>query len=108
MRKIPLGLLTGAGLGFIDGALAAFNPAAQEMLTAIIISATAKGVLTGGAIGLLARKLHSVAKNMAGGAGIGGALSVLAAMPSGAYLEIVIPGVVIGLITGLIVSKWGR
>ena len=108
MGKLPLGLIAGLGLGFLDGVSAMLNPDAVPMLGVIIISATVKGLLTGGAVGLVARKLEGLWQNIAAGAAIGAILSVLAAIPSGSYVEIVAPGIVVGLLAGLIVAKWGR
>ena len=108
MNKLALGLLVGLGLGLLDGASAAFNPAARAMLLLIIVSATAKGALTGVTVGFAARKFDGVLPNMAVGGVVGAILSVLASMPTGAYVEIIPTGVAIGVAAGLIVDKWGR
>lgn len=108
MSKLLLGVVSGFTLGLLDGASAIFNPAAASLLTVIIISATAKGAITGGVVGLLARKFDGVATLIGIGAIVGGVLSILAAMPTGSFLQIVPAGIFIGLATGLIVAKWGR
>ena len=108
MKKIPLGLLSGTILGLLDGLSAIPNPDAQPMLTTIIVSATIKGLITGGIVGIAAQKIEGIAKNVLAGLGISTVLSILAAIPSGTYLPILIPGAIIGLLLGFIVSKWGR
>ena len=108
MKKLQLGLSSGFALGLLDGLSAFLIPEAQEMLGVIIPSATIKGIITGLVIGLIARKVEGIGKNVLIGGGIGAVLSILAAIPSGAYVEIIAPGIIIGLLIGLIVSKWGK
>ena len=107
MKKVQLGLLSGFVLGLLDGLSAFFVPEAREMLGMIITSATTKGIITGLAIGLIARKVEGIPKNVLIGGGIGAVLSALAAIPSGSYVQIIAPGIIIGLLIGFIVSKWG-
>ena len=108
MKKLPLGLLLGTVLGLLDGLSAIPNPEAQEMLLMIIISATIKGAIAGLIIGIIARKVESIGKNTLIGLGISTMLSALAAVPSGYYVEIMVPGAIIGLLLGFIVAKWGK
>ena len=108
MKKLPLSLLLGTILGLLDGLSAIPNPEAQKMLTMIIISATIKGAITGLIIGFIARKLESIGKNTLIGLGISTMLSALAAMPSGYYVEIMVPGAILGILLGFIVAKWGK
>ena len=108
MKKIRLGLLSGFALGLLDGLSAFFVPEAQEMLGTIVTSASIKGIITGLVIGLIARKVDGIAKNVLIGGGIGAVLSALAAIPSGSYVQIIAPGIIIGLLIGLVVSKWGK
>ncbi len=108
MNKTALGLLSGAGLGLLDGVSAAFNPEAQPMLAVIIASATIKGAVTGVVIAYLAHRIDGVTRNVAAGAIVGLVLSVIAAVPSGSYVEIILPGTIIGALVGVIVAKFGR
>ena len=108
MGKSTLGLLAGLGLGLLDGASAVFNPDAQSMLTTIVVSATIKGGITGIVVALAARRLSGVLQNVSSGAVIGLVLSAIAAIPSGSYVEIIVPGVIVGMLVGLIVTKFGR
>jgi hypothetical protein len=108
MKKIPLGLLSGTVLGLLDGLSAFFIPEAAAMMTEIIIGSTAKGLINGLIAGLIARNSTSVLNCtlLSGAAGV--VLSVLSAIPSGAYVEIVVPGTIVGLLTGFITAKWGK
>ena len=108
MKKLPLGLLIGTLLGLLDGLSAIPNPEAQEMLTMIIVSATIKGAITGVIIGLIANKVEGIGKNILIGLGKSTVLSALAAMPSGYYVEIMVPGAIIGILMGFIITKWGK
>lgn len=108
MGKVALGILSGVALGLLDGVSAFLNPDAAPMLGVIIISATVKGLLTGGAVGFVARRLEGLWQTIAAGAAIGAVLSVLAAIPSGSFIEIVPTGTIVGLLAGLIVAKWGQ
>ena len=108
MKKITLGLIAGTILGLLDGLSAIFIPEAADMLQLIIISATIKGLITGVIIGLIARKVDSVGMNVLYGGIVSALLSLLSAIPSGAYMEIIAPGIVIGLLIGFIASRWGK
>ena len=108
MNKMSLALISGVILGLLDGLSAIFAPGAQDMLEVIIISATIKGLINGGIVGVVSRRIDGIGVNVLIGGLVGSVLSVLAALPSGSYTEIVIPGTIIGLLLGFIVSKWGK
>jgi hypothetical protein len=108
MKKIPLGLLSGSILGLLDGLSAFMVPEAAGMMTQIIIGSAGKGLINGLIAGAIARKAISIL-NVTLLSGLAGLiLSVLSAIPSGAYLEIVAPGTIVGLVTGFITAKWGK
>lgn len=108
MKKIPLGILAGIILGLLDGLSAFFIPEAATMMTEIIIGSTVKGLVNGLAAGFIARKGSSTMNVtlLSGFAGI--ILSVLSAIPSGAYVEIVVPGTIVGLLAGFVTARWGE
>jgi len=108
MKKLPLGLLTGAALGLLDGLSAFFVPEAAGMMTEIIIGSVVKGLVGGLVAGLVANRSASVSGTTLWSGIAGIILSVLAAVPSGEYLHIVIPGTIVGLLTGFITHKWGK
>ncbi len=108
MKKIYLGLISGTILGLLDGLSAFFIPEAAPMMTEIIIGSTIKGLIGGLIIGLISGKTTGMFGAVLCGATVGIVLSVLVAIPSGAYMEILIPGVLVGTITGVIVQRWGK
>ncbi|TND09617.1 MAG: hypothetical protein FD123_974 [Bacteroidetes bacterium] len=108
MKKIYLGLLAGTLLGLLDGLSAFLIPEAAGMMTEILIGSTVKGLIGGLAAGLIAKKSASVMMTVLWSGLAGIILSVLAAIPSGAYVEILVPGTIVGLLTGFITHKWGK
>ena len=78
------------------------------MMTEIIVWGTAKGLVTGLLVSLIASRIEGVGKNILAGGAVGAVLSLLAAASTGSYVEIVPTGIVIGLLAGLTVSKWGK
>lgn len=108
MNKILLGALAGTVLGLLDGLTAFFIPEAADMMTEIISGSTVKGLIGGIIIGFIAKKINSILNVTLLGGLVGIVLSVLAAIPSGAYDEIIIPGTIVGLLTGAIIAKWGK
>lgn len=108
MKKIPLGLVSGTALGLLDGLSAFFVPSAADMMTTIMIGSTVKGLVGGLAAGLIARHSPSVWATTLWSGVVGAVLSALAAIPTGAYAHIMIPGTIVGVLTGAITHKWGR
>jgi hypothetical protein len=114
MSKPLLGLILGAVLGFLDGLGAFFYPGVASMMTGIIIGSTLKGLLTGMVTGLVARRLHSLPLGILSGLIVGLALSYWAAAtspdPQGRYyyLEIMLPGSVLGAVVGFATQKFGK
>ncbi len=108
MKRVPLGLIAGGALGLLDGLSAFLIPEARGMMTEIILWGTGKGLVTGLLVGVIACKVEGTGKNALAGGAVGAVLSLLAAISTGSYVEIVPTGIVIGLLTGLIVSKWGK
>lgn len=112
MNKIVLGIVVGAVLGLLDGMTAWFTPAVRPFLMSVLIGSTFKGLVVGVLCGILARKVHSVPVGMAAGAGLGLLFAYLvAAMPSATgehyYLQIMLPGFVVGALTGFLTQRWG-
>jgi LytS/YehU family sensor histidine kinase len=109
-----LGLFLGAVLGAIDGASAGFYEAiTKDDLLGIVIGSTFKGLLTGVAAGLFARKWRSLGKGILFGLAVGFALSLLVAAlpnPDGVhyYVEIVLPGMALGAVVGFATQRYGR
>ena len=113
MNKIVVGLIFGAVLGALDGATAWFTPAVRSMMTSIMVGSTFKGMLVGLLSGWFARKVNSVSWGIAFGAITGLLFAFLIAMqpqPSGNhyYLEIMLPGFVVGAIIGFLTQRAGE
>lgn len=107
MTKPILGATVGAVLGLFDGLSAAFSPDARPILVAIIAGSTIKGVLTGLAAGVIARRWASITVGILAGVAVGLVLSGLAAIGQGdRYLEIVLPGMLLGAIVGFVTQRY--
>ncbi|NOT32401.1 MAG: hypothetical protein HOP15_18300 [Planctomycetes bacterium] len=113
MSKVLLGLLLGAFLGAIDGACAGFyDSVPKDQLLGIVIGSTFKGLLTGVAAGMYARKSRSLGKGITLGLVVGLALSyVVAALPTPDglhyYAEIMLPGMALGAVVGFATQRYG-
>ena len=107
-NKIVIGLLFGAILGAVDGATAWFTPAARSMMAGIMVGSTIKGMIVGLLSGWFARKVESVQWGIALGSVLGLAFAyAVAAMQHDHYLEIMLPGFVVGAIVGFLTQKMG-
>jgi hypothetical protein len=108
MNKVLLGLLLGALLGAIDGGTAWFTPSVRAQLAGIIVGSTIKGLIAGMAAGFFARKVNSVPLGILFGLGVGALLAfIVAYMQHGYYLEIILPGSIVGMIVGYATQRHG-
>ena len=112
MNKPVTGLLIGGVLGVLDGATAWFTPAVRPEMMGILIGSSIKGMIVGVLSGLFARKVHSTAAGVACGASLGLLFAYLvAAMPAANgehyYLQIMMPGFVVGAIIGFLTQRSG-
>lgn len=115
MGKLKLGIFVGGGLGLLDGLSTFFAPEAVKMgmMPMIIAGSTIKGLVTGVLAGWIANRYRSVPVGIAGGLVVGLFLSFLVALmpdPQGGYhfLEIMLPGALLGVVVGFVCQKWGR
>jgi F0F1-type ATP synthase assembly protein I len=113
MNKILVGILCGLILGAIDGATSWFTPDARPMMTGIMVGSSIKGMLVGLLAGWFARKVQSTTWGLVVGSGLGLLFAFLvAAMPSPNgkhyYLEIMLPGFVVGAMIGFLTQKLGK
>lgn len=107
MTRPLLGVVAGGVLGLIDGMSAWFHPEARPMIVPIMLGSTVKGVLTGLSVGLVAKWKQSLVLGILAGALVGFTLSSLVAMGQPAqYWEIVLPGMLVGVITGILCQRW--
>jgi ABC-type uncharacterized transport system permease subunit len=73
-----------------------------------VIGSTIKGIIAGIAIGFFAKKFHSLPIGILFGVIVGALLAYLTAlMTGGYYLEIIVPGTIVGLIVGFATQKYG-
>ena len=122
MSKITLGLIVGAVLGAVDGLSAYLYPlfgdpvryaSVKDGIVGIVLGSTFKGLLTGLAAGWVATRTRSLPIGVGVGVVVGFALSyAVAAMPSPEgyhyYMEIVLPGMLVGAIVGYCTQRFGR
>lgn len=107
MTKPVVGLVAGGVLGLIDGLSAWFSPDARLMMVPIIAGSTVKGLFTGLAAGWVAHRRQSFPLGIAAGAIVGFILSSLAAINQPThYWEIVLPGMLVGVICGIVCHRW--
>jgi hypothetical protein len=109
MRKPILGALTGLGLGLFDGLSAWASPEARPIFAMIMVGSTLKGLITGLVSGLVALRTNSALLGISIGVIVGAVLSSLAAtgQPDN-YWTIVLPGMLLGAITGFVTQRFGR
>jgi hypothetical protein len=109
MSKPLVGVILGAVLGAFDGLTAWFTPAVRNELAGIVIGSTVKGIIAGIAIGYFAKKFHSLPLGIMFGLAVGAFLAFLVAyMQHGYYLQIILPGSLVGLIVGFATQKYGN
>jgi hypothetical protein len=113
MSKVVLGIVLGTLLGVLDGLSALLYPNTESMIFGIIVGSTAKGLVAGLVIGLVARKLNSIGLGILIGLGVGFVLALpFAMMPAENgqtyFWEIIIPGSLVGLILGFATQKYGK
>jgi hypothetical protein len=109
MNRILFAVLVGAGLGVLDGLTAYFTPEVRNELLGIVIGSTIKGALAGVLIGLFARKVASAPAVVLFGLAVGAFFAYLIARMQGShYLEIILPGSLVGLLTGFATVRYAR
>ena len=112
MNKILAGLLFGLVLGALDGGTAYFYPEARPLLAGIMVGSSLKGMLVGVLSGWFARKVHSTRWGIVAGASLGLLFALLVASLNTVngrhpYLEIMMPGFIVGAIIGFLTQRVG-
>lgn len=110
MNKPLFGLLLGGFLGIFDGLSALLSaPETAPQIVGIVVGSTIKGLLAGVIIGLFARKVKSVPLTILFGLAVGATLAFLVAFMQGAhYLEIMLPGSILGIVVGYATQRFGE
>lgn len=112
MSKPLLGLILGVVLGAVDGLTALFYPEAAPMIASILFYSSMKGLICGLIVGLFARKVNSLTKGLLFGGAVGLLLAFLVTLTPDEngnhyYLEIMLPGTIVGFILGYATQKFG-
>jgi hypothetical protein len=112
MNKPLVGVVVGGALGIVDGATSWFTPAVRSQMEGILMGSCVKGMVVGIICGFIARKVHSTAVGLVAGALFGLLFAYLVAMmpqPDGThyYVEIMVPGFVLGALTGFLTQRMG-
>ena len=110
VTKPVLGLIVGGGLGLADGLSGFLEPSLAPVMTSVITFSMLKGLITGALIGLFATKVRSMPWGLFVGVVIAALLSLLVVLHAGMALfwDIMLPGMVIGLIVGFATQRFGR
>ena len=109
MNKILLGLLLGGGLGILDGLTAWFTPEVRPGIVGIVFGSCFKGLVAGLLIGFFARKVNSMPATIVFGTVVSLFFAFLIARMQGKYyFEIMLPGAIVGLLTGYATQRYGR
>lgn len=113
MSKPLIGLLLGAFLGLLDGISSFFYPDVAGQMMLIITFSTIKGLITGLAAGIVARKWNSLPLGIATGLIVGLVLAYLVSPPPDStgtnyYAEIMLPGAILGVIVGFATQRVGN
>jgi ABC-type Fe3+-siderophore transport system permease subunit len=109
MNRIAVGVLVGGALGILDGLTAWFTPEARPGIIGIVVGSTFKGLIAGAIIGLFARKVQTLGWTLLFGTFIGALLAFFIALMQGKYyLQIILPGSLVGLLTGFATIRYGR
>src|SRR6267154_6004106 len=110
LTKPVLGLTVGGVLGLLDGLSGFFEPSLAAVMGSVITFSLLKGLLAGIAIGYVSQRVHSMLLGILAGAGIAAVLSLLVILRAGMALfwDIMIPGMLLGLIVGFATQKFGR
>lgn len=111
MNKPVFGMLLGGVLGIFDGLTSLLYPEVASQIVGIVIGSTLKGLIAGVLIGWFAKKVDSLPLGIVFGLAVGLLLAFLVAlMPAESgqhyYLEIMIPGGIVGLIVGYATQRY--
>ena len=108
--KPVLGLVLGGTIGLLDGLSGFFEPSLAPVMGSVITFSLLKGLVAGIATGYVSQRVHSMLLGILAGIGIAAALSLLVILHAGMALfwDIMIPGMLLGLIVGFATQRFGR
>jgi hypothetical protein len=114
MKRIGFAIVLGAVLGAIDGATAWFTPSVRDQVGEIMMWSSLKSVVAGLLIGIFAGFVRKQTVITIFGFAVGLLLAYLVAMQPDPktgehyYLQIMVPGSLVGLIVGYATSKFSE
>jgi len=110
LSKPMLGLVTGGTLGLLDGLSGFFEPSLAPFMTSVITFSMLKGLVAGLLIGFFSKRLRSMPLGLFAGIVITAILSLLVILRAGMGLfwDIMLPGMLLGLIVGFATQRFGR
>src|SRR4029077_9024993 len=108
--KPMLGLVVGGTLGLLDGLSGFFEPSLAPLMGSVITFSLLKGLLAGIATGYVSQRVHSMALGILSGIAIASLLSLLVILRAGMalFLDILLPGMLLGAIVGFATQRFGR
>jgi len=112
MNKIVVGIVFGLILGAVDGATAWFYPETRPVIAGILVGSSIKGMIVGLFSGWFALKVQSTGWGVVVGSALGLLFAFLVALMDASkgkphYLEIMLPGFIVGAIIGFLTQKMG-
>jgi hypothetical protein len=114
MNKPLLGTLLGGVLGVFDGLTALLSaPETAPDIVGIVIGSMCKGLIVGALVGWYASRVNSLGKGLLVGLVVSAFFAFLVAafpQPDGSHywVEIMLPGMIVGLIVGYATQTFGR
>jgi hypothetical protein len=110
LTKPMLGLAVGGLLGLLDGLSGFFEPPLAPVMGSVITFSLLKGLVAGVVTGYVSQRVHSMLLGILAGIGIAAALSLLVVLQAGMalFLDIMIPGLLLGAIVGFATQRFGR
>jgi hypothetical protein len=110
LTKPVLGLTVGGALGLLDGLSGFFEPSLAPVMGSVITLSLLKGLAAGVVTGYVSQRVHSMLLGILAGIGIAAALSLLVVLHAGMalFLDIMIPGMLLGAIVGFATQRFGR
>src|SRR3982074_559626 len=109
LTKPMLGLAVGGTLGLLDGLSGFLEPSLAPLMSSVITFSLLKGLASGVAIGYFSKKVHSMLFGILAGVLIAAAFCMLLILKAGMALfwDIVLPGMLLGVIVGFATQKFG-
>jgi len=110
LTKPMLGLAVGGTLGLLDGLSGFLEPSLRPVMGSVITFSLVKGLVAGMAIGYVSQRFHSMLVGILAGIGIASVLSLLVVLDAGMalFLDIMLPGMLLGVVVGFTTQKFGR